>query len=258
MTVPIAFVRGVPDSFVHAIARGGAPHIDVVNARSQHTEYCRALSDAGYAVELIAADEAHPDCPFLEDAAVVLSGVAIAARPGAESRRGEVPPVAEAVGRHRELRTIEPPGTVDGGDVLWIGDRIYIGRSERTNDDGIAQFARFAAEVGLSTFSVDVHDVLHLKSAVSYLGEDTVLIAPGCADPNVFAQFRIIEKAADETHRASTLVLGERRVLMTTTASATMRRVADAGFDVVPIDMSEFQAADGGLTCLSILLPPMH
>ncbi len=258
MTVPIALVRDVPDSFVHAIARSGAPHIDITRARSQHADYCRALSEAGYAVELIAADSAHPDCPFLEDAAVVLGELAVATRPGAESRRGEVPPVAEAVGRHRELRSIEAPGTVDGGDVLWIGEQIYIGRSERTNNIGIAQFARYAAEEGLATTAVDVHGVLHLKSAVSYLGSGTVLITPGCVDPSVFAPYRILEKAPEEAHHASSLLLGERRVLMTATAPTTMRGVVDAGFEVIPIDMSEFQAADGGLTCLSILLPPVH
>ena len=230
----------------------------MARARSQHAGYCRALSEVGYAVELIAADDAHPDCPFLEDATVVLNELAIATRPGAISRRGEVPPVAEALGRHRDLRHIEAPGTVDGGDVLWIGDQIYVGRSERTNDAGIAQFARFAAEEGVTTIAVDVRNVLHLKSAVSFLGDDTVLIAPDCVDPDVFADYRVIEKAPDEVHLASTLLLADRRVLMTHTAPATMDRVAAAGYDVVPIDMSEFQAADGGLTCLSILLPAPH
>lgn len=258
MTVPIALVRGVPETFAQAIVRGPTPGLDVARARAQHTDYCRALSEAGYAVELIAADDAHPDCPFLEDAAVVLDELAIVTFPGAESRRGEVAPVAEAVGRHRELRRIVPPGTVDGGDVLWIGDHVYIGRSERTNDAGIGQFARYAAEEGLTTTAVDVHEVLHLKSAVSYLGDETVLLSPGCVDPEVFAGYRILEKAPSEVHLTSTLLLGERRVLMTMSAPKTRQRVADAGFEVVPIDMSEFQAADGGLTCLSILLPALR
>jgi dimethylargininase len=258
MTVPIALVRGVPDTFARAIVRGPAPVLDVERARSQHADYCRALSESGYAVELIAADDAHPDCPFLEDTAVVLDELAVVTLPGAESRRGEVAPVAEAVGRHRELRRIEPPGTVDGGDVLWIGDQLFIGRSERTNDAGIGQFARYAAEEGLATTAVRVHGVLHLKSAVSYLGEGTVLLAPGCVDPEVFATWRVIEKAPGEIHLASTLRLAERRVLMTASAPTTMAQVGDAGFDVVPLDMSQFQAADGGLTCLSILLPAPH
>jgi dimethylargininase len=258
MTVPIALVRGVPETFTEAIVRGSAADLDVSDARAQHAEYCRALSAAGYAVELIAADEAHPDCPFLEDAAVVFEELAIATRPGAASRRGEVDPVAEAVGRHRELRRIQPPGTVDGGDVLWIGDHVYIGRSQRTNEAGIEQFARYAAEEGLAATAVEVREVLHLKSAVSYLGADTVLLAPGCVDPDVFAQYRVIEKAPDETHLASTLRLPDGRLLMTMSAPTTMERVAGAGFAVIPLDMSEFQAADGGLTCLSILLPAPH
>ena len=258
MTVPIALVRGVPETFAQAIVRGPASDIDVSRARAQHAAYCRALSEAGFAVELIAADDAHPDCPFLEDAAVVFDELAIATRPGAMSRRGEVGPVAEAVGRHRELRHIEPPGTVDGGDVLWIGDHVYIGRSQRTNDTGIGQFARYAAEAGLEATAVEVQEVLHLKSAVSYLGAGTVLVAPGCVDPEVFASYRVIEKAPDEVHLASTLYLAAGRLLMTMSAPKTMERVADAGFEIVPLDMSEFQAADGGLTCLSILMPAPH
>ena len=254
MSDAVAIVRAVPDSFPEALVRGAKPVIDIDLARAQHAGYCQALSSAGYAVEVVPTDNAHPDCPFVEDVAVALDELAIVTRPGAVSRRGEGDPVAAALGSHRALRWIGAPGTVDGGDVLTIGKQVYIGRSERTNADGIRQFADFAAEAGYATTPVPVSGVLHLKSAVSRLDDETLLIGPGTVPKTLFAGYRIIPKAEDEIHLASTLRMRRGPLLMTHNAPETARRVEMAGYEVDRIDMSEFQAVDGGLTCLSILL----
>jgi len=254
MEQDLAFVRAVPDSFPEALVRGPRPHIDLDEARAQHGRYVRTLVDAGYAVDVIATDENHPDCPFVEDVAVVLEHVAVVTRPGAVSRRGEAEPVAASLAAHRTLRRIEPPGTLDGGDVLTIGDQCFVGRSARSNADGIRQFARFAAEDGRATTPVDVSGVLHLKSAVSCLDDQTLLVGPGTVPETMFAGFTIIPKVASEIHLASTLRMRNGRLLMTANAPGTAERVASRGFGVDLIDMSEFQAVDGGLTCLSILL----
>jgi dimethylargininase len=254
MTDPVAFVRAVPDSFAEAIVQGRRPVIDVARARAQHEAYRATLAETGYRIEIVAADPAHPDCPFIEDVAVVLDHVAVVTRPGAEARRGEIEPVATALAAARSLRRIEPPGTLDGGDVLVVGRTLYVGRSRRTNQDGIDQLAAIATEGGYGTVAVDVDRVLHLKSAVSLLDDETVLIGIGAVDPSAFADMRQIRKAEADLHLASTLRLRDGRLLMTHNAHATAERVAAAGFDVAPIDMSEFQAADGGLTCLSILV----
>ena len=118
----IAIVRGVPDSFADALVMGERPSIDVSRARDQHAAYTRFLTDNGYRLHMVPADEEYPDCPFVEDAAVALDTVAVATRPGAASRRGEVDAVAGALESVRSLRGIREPGTLDGGDVLRMGD----------------------------------------------------------------------------------------------------------------------------------------
>jgi dimethylargininase len=254
MSPSVAIVRAVPETFPEALVRGTKPTIDLDRARAQHAGYLQALTDAGYELDVVTADDAHPDCPFVEDVAVALDQISIVTRPGAVSRRGEVEPVAAVLGSHRELRRITAPGTVDGGDVLTIGRRLFIGRSERTNAAGIRQFAAFAAAAGYATTPVGVTGVLHLKSAVSRLDDETLLIAPGTVAETMFSDYRIIPKAEDEIHLASTLAMRNGRLLMTDNAPVSSERVTAAGFAVDVIDMSEFQAADGGLTCLSILI----
>ncbi len=233
---------------------GERPLIDTARARTQHEAYQRLLEDAGYDVRVVAADEACPDCPFVEDTAVVLDTVAIATRPGAPARRGEVAAVAAELERLKPVRTIEGPGTVDGGDVLRIGDTLYVGRSTRTNDAGIEQLGAIAADDGLRVVAVPVRGVLHLKSAAAQLDEATVLVARDCIDPEVFAGYRLIDKAPGEEHLASVLRLASGRLVMTTTAPHTRQRLQEHGYAPDVIDSSEFQAADGGLTCLSILI----
>jgi dimethylargininase len=251
---PTALVRAVPDSFANALVMGERPSIDVGRARQQHLAYKSFLKDAGYAVVTVAADEAHPDCPFIEDAAVVLDTLAVITRPGALERRGETGPVGDALQSMLTVRRIEAPGTIDGGDVLRMGSKVFIGLSTRTNQEAIDQFATFAAEDGLSVVAVPVSGVLHLKSAVVALDDDSVLIAPDCVDVAYFAEYRQIEKAPNEDHLASVLRLRGGILAMTTTAPETAERLRAAGFDPQFVDSSEFQVADGGLTCLSILI----
>jgi dimethylargininase len=251
---PTALIRAVPKSFANALVMGDRPSIDVGRAREQHRLYKSFLEETGYTVVTVDTDENHPDCPFIEDAAVVLDTLAVITRSGAPERRGETGPVEAALQRMLSIRHIQAPGTIDGGDVLRMGSTIYIGLSTRTNEEAIRQFAGFAAEDGLSVVAVPVSGVLHLKSAVVALDDESVLIAPDCVDPEYFAAYRRIEKASGEEHLASVLRLRGGVLGMTTTAPETTGRLRAAGFDPQLVDSSEFQAADGGLTCLSILI----
>lgn len=251
---PTALIRAVPDSFADALVVGERPSIDVAKAREQHRRYRTVLEGAGYSVNRISADEAHPDCPFIEDAAVVLDSLAVITRPGAPQRRGEIGPVEAALRPLLPVRHIEAPATIDGGDVLRVGSTVYVGRSTRTNDAGFRQFAEHAAADGLAAVAVPVSGVLHLKSAVVAVDDETLLIAADCVDPGLFAAYRLIEKAKGEEHLASLLRLRGGLLAMTTAAPQTTARLRAAGFDLELIDSSEFQAADGGLTCLSILI----
>ncbi len=233
---------------------GERPAIDVDRARTQHAEYRQVLEREGYEVRVVAADETHPDCPFIEDTAVVLDTLAVATRPGAAARRGEVAAVAAELERLKPIRIIEAPGTLDGGDVLRMGDTLYVGRSTRTNDAGIEQLAEFAATDGLRVIAVPVRGVLHLKSAVAQLDEATVLVAPRCVDMDLFSGYGIIEKVSGEEHLASVLRLGSGRLVTTTTAPRTRQLLQEHGYAIDVVDSSEFQAVDGGVTCLSILV----
>jgi dimethylargininase len=251
-----ALVRGVPDSFAHALRADPDEALDVDRARRQHTEYVALLASAGYSIEEIAPDEAHPDCVFVEDTAVVLASTAVITRSGAPSRRGEVAPVAAFLSPRLSTTAIAAPGTLDGGDVMVLGTTVYIGRTARTNQAGIDQLSSTADELGFELIMVAVHQGLHLKSVVLPLDEESVLVTPGTVDEEPLKRLRIRYEADSERHRCSALPLRDGRLLVTEGAPATMEMLAAAGHDLVAIDVSELQMADGGLTCLSILFRP--
>lgn len=253
MTDRTALIRPVPESFDRALIREGTPRIDVELARAQHDEYRRHLADAGYSIEVVPTDQAHPDCVFIEDTAVIVGEVAVISRPGAISRRGETLSVAAALSSRFAITQITEPGTLDGGDVLIMGDVVYVGRSTRTNSDGIDQLRAVAFHQGLDLVAVEVREVLHLKSAVLPIDGKTVVVTPGTVEEDKLDALEIFYEDEAERYRFSALPLGEGRVLVTASAPFTAELVARAGHEVVPIDVSQFQAADGGLTCLSIL-----
>jgi dimethylargininase len=250
----LALTRGVPDSFAEALVLGARPAIDVPLARRQHAEYRANLAEAGYEVRQVPADEAHPDCVFIEDTAVIVGRTAVITRSGAPGRRGEAPPVHRALPIDLAATTIEGPGTLDGGDVFTAGDVLYVGRSRRTNDAGIDQLRAVASDNGLTTTVVVVHDALHLKSAVLPLDSETVMVTPDAVDETALVGLRTIYEVPEERHQASALPLRDGTVLVTAAAPLTTIRLAEHGFETAAIDVSELQAADGGLTCMSILI----
>lgn len=251
MSDPIAFVRSVPDSFAAALS-GIAPDpaIDVGNARKQHAGYVARLTGGGFRVEQLATPVDFPDGPFIEDTAVVLPGTLVLTRPGAPSRRGEVEGIGEALADRFEIRLIESPGTVEGGDVLRLGRRFYVGRSSRTNDDGIRQLAAIAAEHGLETIPVEVSNTLHLKSVVTAVDGDTLVAAPGHFDPESFRGIGI--RWLEGESEVNVLALPDGSILIPASKLVLQDVVTAAGYEVVTVDVSEFEKADGGLTCLSL------
>jgi dimethylargininase len=247
-------MRAVPDSFGEALMSGPRSAIDVAAARRQHDAYRAVLIDAGYTVEVLPADEAHPDCPFIEDTAIVLDDTAVITRPGAPERRGEVGPVAAALGTRLAVATITEPGTLDGGDVMRMGNRVFVGRSARSNAEGIEQLSRFTTMLGLTQRPIYMAGALHLKSAVLPLDDSTLLLSIDHIDPEAFGDYRIVPMAPGEGELASVLPLANGTVLTTVNTPGTIEALELAGYKVIPVDISQFQAADGGLTCLSILL----
>lgn len=250
-----ALTREVPSSVAHALsAVPPDPPIDAATARAQHAAYRAALAQIGLAVEVLPADEACPDCHFIEDTAVVAAGLAVITRPGAPSRRAEVAPVEAAFAGRFEVAHITAPATLDGGDCLQLGSTIYVGRSARTTADGIAQLAAAFAPRGIRVVGVDMPPgLLHLKSACSPLGADRMLLAEGSIPPDVFAGARILSVPAAETYGANALAHGD-AVITSAGFPRTHELLATAGFRVIPIAMSEARKADGALTCMSIVV----
>lgn len=227
--------------------------IDLVLAREQHAAYVKALAAAGASATTLPADDSLPDSVFVEDTAVVLDSLAVMAMPGAPSRRPEVPPVRDALGRFRRIVAIVLPGTLDGGDVLRVGRTLFAGRSRRTNDEGIRQLAEFARADGYGVVPVRVTGCLHLKSAVTVIAPDTVLMNRAWIDPAPFARFRILDVAPDEPSAANTLTLGG-RVHLSQRFPATRDLLERAGFTTVPLDLSEMEKAEGAVTCCSLIV----
>ncbi|HEY2090243.1 MAG TPA: arginine deiminase family protein [Thermoanaerobaculia bacterium] len=230
----IALTRAVPPSIVHCeLSHLERIRIDVVRAVEEHDEYERALERLGCRVERIAPEPDMPDSVFVEDTAVVLDDVAVITRPGAPSRRGETRSMAEALRQYRELAYIEAPGTLDGGDVLRLGDTLYVGLSARTNEEGIRQLGRFARVV-----AVPVTKCLHLKSAVTEVLDRTLLMNTQWVEPSHFEGYEIIE--AEE---ANALRIGD----------AVIYPGEIPGIDVVRVPMAELAKAEGGVTCCSVI-----
>lgn len=218
--------------------------IDAVRAASQHGEYERRLAAHGYEVVRVADAPEMPDAVFVEDAAVVLRDVAIITRPGALSRRGEIESVASALERYRPIRRIEPPATLDGGDVLVVGERLYVGLSRRTNMAAVQQ---------LDAIPVQFQNCLHLKSAVTLIGDRTLLMNPQWVDPAQFPGFEIIAVDPQEPHGANALRLHD-TLLYSASYPRTCTLLESRGFGVETIDVSELEKAEAGVTCCSIIV----
>jgi dimethylargininase len=246
-------VRGVPVSFDRAIRPGRhtAP-IDIELARAQHAAYCAALESLGLRLVHLDADDRFPDCCFVEDAGLVIDDLAVVTRPGAESRRGEVDAVEAALRNHRAVQRIAPPATLDGGDVLRIGGRLYVGLSGRTTSAAVGQLERLVGDGGVTVVPLPVRGILHLKSACTYLGAKTIVMRAGHLDEAPFSDYRIIPVPPGEAHAANCLAVNG-VVMVPAEAPQTRRRIEAAGFETLELDISESRKAGGGLTCSSII-----
>lgn len=249
----VALTRGVSAAFVRCeLTHVARRPIDLGLARRQHLAYEECLADLGCEVRSLPPDPDLPDCVFIEDAAVVVDELAIVARPGAESRRGEIETVARALEPVRELRRIEPPGTLDGGDVLRMGREIWIGLSRRTDAGAIEQVQSWLEPLGYRVRGVPVAGCLHLKSAVTAVGEGTVLLNPRWIDEASFGGMERIEVNPTEPGAANALWLGP--VVYPAGFPRTRERLEKRGVQVRAIDVSELQKAEGGVTCCSLLI----
>ena len=253
-SVSRAFVRPVSPSLAScALTFIAREPIDLALAKSQHAAYCDVLRQGGVIVDELPPAPDLPDAVFVEDAAVALDDLIVITRPGLESRRDETVTAAAMLADAAPLSFIRQPGTLDGGDVLRIGKDLFVGTGGRSNRDGIDQLAAIASRFGYRVTAVTVRGCLHLKTAATALGEDAVLFHPANVDRAVFAAFDAVEADAGERAGANVLALNE-RIIAAESAPRTRDAIGARGYDVDALDISEFEKAEAGLTCLSILI----
>ena len=237
------------------LTEGVVEHIDRVpvdldRAVAQWDGYVTALRDAGWDVREVPPSPEHPDSVFVEDTVVMFRGTAVVARPGHPSRRGEEAATAEVLrGLGARLVHLVAPAALDGGDVLKVGDTVYVGRSDRTNAAAVAQLRAVLDPLGATVVAVPVTRVLHLKTAVTALPDGTVIgYEPVVDEPRLFPRFLPVP----EEHGTAVVDLGEGRLLMSASAPRTAELLAGLGWTPVPVDISEYEKLEGCVTCLSV------
>lgn len=225
--------------------------IDVGRALAQHEEYLAVLRSLGVDVIELPRLPDHPDAVFVEDIALVLAEVALLLRPGAAARLGEVETMAGVLTRYRDCLLMEPPATLDGGDVIVFGRRVLVGETTRTNADGVAWVRSVLHPFGYVVETVPVDGVLHLKSAATVVDDATLIVNPRAVDLG-FLGCTLLEVPPDEPQGANVVRVGA-RLLADASAPATIEILAGHGADVVPIHVDEYAKAEGAISCKGVI-----
>ena len=250
-----AIVRPPARNFAEGLttANLGAP--DFERALAQHDAYCQTLKQCGLKVITLDPDPLHPDSTFVEDTAVLTEKCAVLALPGAPSRTGEVVRIKEALADpFPSLLSIQSTGTLDGGDVCEAGNHFFIGISERTNEAGARQLAELLARFGYTSSLIDIRDlrsILHLKSGLSYVGDNRLAVIEALADVSEFRGYDLVRVSDGEMYAANCIRVND-HVLVAAGYPAFAEKLRELGFQTLELEMTEFQKMDGGLSCLSL------
>lgn len=227
--------------------------IDLEVARAQHHEYVQALKTLGCDVTELPAEPDLPDSVFVEDTAFILPEVAVITRPGADSRKPETESIVRALTPHIKLIHVHEPAAIDGGDVLVLGKKIFVGLSTRSNQAAINQLNESLGKYGYQVIGVQMHDCLHLKTAVTKVDQETLLINSKWVDTNHFENFKWIEVDPSEPFAANCLPVGN-SIIYPTTFPKTCAKLKAAGYSVTTVDVAELAKAEGAVTCCSLIL----
>ncbi len=248
-----ALVRSVPATHEKCLTSHTLETpIDLSLARRQHGSYCKTLEALGLELIRLEPDDRFPDCCFVEDPAVVAGDTAIITRMGVPSRVGEEAALREALRPFTQIREIQSPGTLEGGDVIRIGEKLYVGLTKRTNRSGLEQIDAIVSEFGFEVIPVEVRRGLHLKSSCTYIGDDSLVLAPGGIDQGIFSEYNTIQIPPGEAQAADCLRIGG-FVLVLEGYPTTKKLIEAEGFETQALEMSEFEKCEGALTCLSIV-----
>jgi len=255
----IAITRRVSPAINHCeLTHIARQPIDYERACTQHEQYENALRSLGLNVISLEAEPDLPDSVFVEDVGLVLDECAIMLNPGAASRRPEVATIEKALAPYREIYRVQPPGTVDGGDILRVGKTIYVGKSTRSTENAIEQIRDILAPHNLKVTgryqvrAVAVTGCLHLKSAVTQVSEDTLLINPQWVSKDDFPGMHFIEVDPTEPYAAN-VVQSDGRVIYPSSFPKTQAKLEEAGIDLILVEADELAKAEGAVTCCSLL-----
>jgi len=232
----------------------GFPNYEM--ALAQHEKYIETLEKCGLVVTILEADENYPDSTFVEDTAVLTKECAIISNPGASTRNGEIEAMEPVVSQFfTNVERIEHPGTLDGGDVMNVDNYYYIGLSKRTNKTGAQQFINILKKYGMDGMMVGMSEMLHLKTGLSYLGKNNLMVAGEFQINSLFADFNKIKVLDSEEYSANCININD-KVIVPSGFPESRKMIEIYGYETIALDMSEFQKVDGGLSCLSLRFTP--
>lgn len=249
-----AIVRKPGQNFLNGITAANLGMPDYKKALKQHTTYCDVLKQRGLKLTILDSDSLHPDAPFVEDTVVIAGKSAVITRLGNKRRWGEEKRIRDELINFFNIEIIEYPGSVDGGDVLKIDNHYYIGISERTNEVGARQLANLLTQEGFTSSFIPVVNILHLKTGITFIGNNMLVAIQQFADNKEFAKFNKIIVDQDESYAANCLLVNENLFIPAgfPKTKAKIQELSRAR-NLIEVEMSEFEKMDGGLTCLSIL-----
>ena len=247
-----AIVRTPGRSIINGVTTSSAGKPDYKKALEQHQHYIKTLEKCNLQVTVMEPEEEFPDSTFVEDTAVLAEKCAIITNLGIDCRKGEQVSLDSQLQKfYKNILYIKDPGTLEGGDIMRVEDHFYIGLSSRTNNEGAQQFIAFLKEYGYTGSTVSLKEMLHLKSGVAYLGDNTLVVAGEFTTNSAFKDFKRIGIDVDESYAANCIRVNE-YVIMPSVYAKTRNALIKAGFCVVETDVSEFRKIDGGVSCLSL------
>lgn len=245
-------VRKPGKSLIDGIGPGTFGEVNYENALKQHEAYVEALKKTGVNVTVVESLEEYPDSCFVEDAAVLTNKCAIICNPGAKSRNGEQESIHKTLKAfYDNIEEVKFPGTIEGGDVMMVGDHFYVGISARTNEEGAKQFIEFLEKYDLGGTAVPLNEMLHLKTGLAYLENNNLLIAGEFIENPIFKDFNKIIIPEDEGYAANCIWMND-YVLVPKGYPKVKKIIEDLNYEVIEVDTSEYKKLDGGLSCLSL------
>lgn len=245
-----AIVRQPGENFANGITTANLGKPDYKKALAQHQSYCEALEKCGVQLTILEADPRFPDGCFVEDTAVVLDEAAIIVKPGDIARQGEEEKIAQILSQQKKTVNLNLPATLDGGDIMRVHHHFYIGMSARTNKEGAKQLAEILDSFGYTASQIPVKTVLHLKTGITCVGEDTYISVPEFVP--YFSDKKLIVLEKEEYYSANCLLVND-YLLKPKGYPVSYKKLSDMGLQIIEIEMTEFEKMNGGLTCLSLL-----